>query len=546
MRGFGGGFGSRGFGGGYGLRGFGGGHGLRGAFPPLGSGYGRMYAPRARFWPGNESWHRQTSCPVWETPRHFSRRPPYAERDPEPYPRPQHRHRPVSVVVESQEAPPTPRPRHQIASLPAESTKTHVDKKIAAPPPPKPRALVSSGHPNSGISAAGDHRFVPDEVLVELRPELSSQTADLVARQERLHLLASQHLTLIGTTLYRYRIEGKRSVVAIVKALEADTRIAAVQPNFLFALQSELSSGLAEAQYVIPRMRLNEAHAISNGAKTLVAVIDSGIDKNHPEISNAVKDDFEADGTNGKPAVHGTAVAGIIAAHAELTGVAPQARILAVRAFDGADATITARGTTYDIRAGIEWSELHGARIVNMSFAGPQDPGLSRELADGASRGVVFIAPVGNEGGSAKPLYPAADENVIAVTATDKSDSVFKDANQCPVTCVAAPGVDVLVAEPGGAYGFLSGTSMAAAHVSGVVALLLDAKPDLPLKAIRELLYKTAKHLNPGDQVQASDANRASVAGIVDAYESLEAITAPIAIEVAPAGAVHAAPQVIR
>ena len=158
---FGGGFGMRGFGGGYGLRGFGGGHGLRGAFPSLGSGYGRMYAPRARFRPGNESWHRQTSYPVWETPRHFSRRPPYAERDPEPYPRPQHRHRPVSVVVESQEAPPTPRPRHQIASLPAESTKTHVDKKIAAPPPPKPRALVSSGHPNSGISAAGDHRFDP-------------------------------------------------------------------------------------------------------------------------------------------------------------------------------------------------------------------------------------------------------------------------------------------------------------------------------------------------------------------------------------------------
>ena len=78
---------------------------------------------------------------------------------------------------------------------------------------------------------------------------------------------------------------------------------------------------------------------------------------------------------------------------------------------------------------------------------------------------------------------------------------------------------------------------MAAAHVSGVVALLLDAKPDLPLKAIRELLYKTAKHLNSGDQVQASDSNRASVAGIVDAYESLEAITAPIAIKVAPAGA---------
>jgi subtilisin family serine protease len=238
--------------------------------------------------------------------------------------------------------------------------------------------------------------------------------------------------------------------------------------------------------------------------------------------------------------VHGTAVAGIIAAHAELMGVAPQARILAVQAFGGTDSKVAAHGTTYDIRTGIEWSELHGARIVNMSFVGPADPALSRELADGARRGVVFIAPVGNEGGSAKPLYPAADENVIAVTATDRNDGVFKDANQCPATCVAAPGVDVLVAEPGEAYGFLSGTSMAAAHVSGVVALLLDVKPDLDLKAIRDLLFKTAKHLNAGDKDQAS------VAGIVDAYESLEAISAPVVIEVAPTGEGPNAPRMLR
>jgi subtilisin family serine protease len=108
----------------------------------------------------------------------------------------------------------------------------------------------------------------------------------------------------------------------------------------------------------------------------------------------SVKDGFDAGGANGEPAVHGTAVAGIIAAHAELTGVAPQARILAVRAFGATDAKAAARGTTYDILAGIEWSELHGARIVNMSFAGPPDPDLSTELADGARRGVIFIAAV--------------------------------------------------------------------------------------------------------------------------------------------------------
>lgn len=527
----------------------GGPYGIVGAFPPLASGHGRMRGSARRLWFGMDRAHRHLPYPPWGAPRHFGRYPygPYGPFHPEPYPWP--RRRPVPVIDANEEPPPLHRPRHHIAvppvesarprhhfiAPPVESAKKHVDKKIAAAPR-KPEAQASSARPNNGIPAAGEHRFVQDEVLVELRPDVSPQTADVIAKRVRLRLLASQRLALIGTTMYRYRIVGKRSVVAIVAALEADPRIAAVQPNYLYTLQSERTGALAEAQYAIPEMRLNEAHAISNGAKTLVAVIDSGIDRNHPEISNAVKDGFDASGAKGEPAMHGTAVAGIIAAHAELTGVAPQARILAVRAFGGTDAKVAARGTTYDILAGIEWSELHGARIVNMSFAGPPDPDLSRELADGARRGVIFIAAVGNEGRSAKPLYPAADENVIAVTATDRSDGVFKDANHCPATCVAAPGVDVLVAEPGDAYGFLSGTSMAAAHISGVVALLLDAKPDLDLKAIRGLLFKTAKRLNPGDPDQAS------VAGIVDAFESLKAVSAPVAIEVPPTDEVPAPP----
>jgi subtilisin family serine protease len=177
-------------------------------------------------------------------------------------------------------------------------------------------------------------------------------------------------------------------------------------------------------------------------------------------------------------------------------------------------------GMTSDILAGIEWSKERGARVVNMSFAGPANPLLSRELAGGARQGLVFIAPVGNEGSSAAPLYPAADENVIAVTATDRSDGLFKDANRCSGACVAAPGVDVLVAEPDEAYGLLSGTSLAAAHVSGVAALLLDAKPDLEVEAVRGLLIETARHSIPDDRA----------AGIIDAYGALEAVAPSAAL----------------
>jgi subtilisin family serine protease len=232
---------------------------------------------------------------------------------------------------------------------------------------------------------------------------------------------------------------------------------------------------------------LPEAHRISNGVKTLAAVIDSGIDSKQPEIADTITESFDAiDGGNGEKTtpgssaagmVHGTEVAGIIASHADLTGAAPQAHILAVRAFAKGGGRTAVLGTTYDILAGTEWAVKHKARVVNMSFAGPRDPDLSREVAEGTRRSVIFVAAVGNEGKAAKPSYPAAYENVIPVTATDRADAIFKDASRCSTTCVAAPGVDIYSAAPAGDYRYDSGTSMAAAQVSGVVALLLDAKP---------------------------------------------------------------------
>ena len=404
----------------------------------------------------------------------------------------------------------------------------------AAPPPPTepPQIARVSGPRPSGVPPKDEHRYVPDEVLFEVRAGISPQTIDEIARRQRLQRLASQSLELIGTTLYRYKIKDKRSVPTVVAALERDARIATVQPNYLYRLQGGQNGRFAEAQYAVPEMHLIEAHTISNGEKTLIAVIDSGIDSTHPEFSGAITESFDAiDGGNGEKAmpgnlaegtVHGTEVAGIIASHAALTGVAPQAHILAVRAFAKGSGRTAVFGTTYDLLIGTDWAVQHKARVVNMSFAGPPDPYLSRAVSAGTRRRVIFIAAVGNEGKAAKPSYPAAYENVIPVTATDRTDAIFKDASRCTTTCVAAPGVDIFAAAPAGAYRYDSGTSMAAAQVTGVVALLLDAKPDLDPKTVRDLLVQTAKHLSP------DDLDGSSIAGIVDAYAMLEAAAAPV------------------
>ena len=114
-----------------------------------------------------------------------------------------------------------------------------------------------------------------------------------------------------------------------------------------------------------------------------------------------------------------------------------------------------------------------------MSFAGPKDPSLERALKAAYDRNIVLIAAAGNAGPKSPPLYPGADPNVIAVTATDVDDKLFAGANRGKYVSVSAPGVDILVPAPENTYQITTGTSVAAAEVSGIVALLLERNPKL-------------------------------------------------------------------
>src|SRR5262249_35009076 len=130
-------------------------------------------------------------------------------------------------------------------------------------------------------------------------------------------------------------------------------------------------------------------------------------------------------------------------------------------------------------------------------------------------KGLVLVAAAGNDGPSAPPDYPAAYPGVIAVTATDVDDHLLRVANHGGYVAVAAPGVDISVAAPNGGYGFTTGTSVAAAHVSGLVALLLERNPRLTPDAVAAILMQTAKHLG------AKSRNDEFGAGLVDAYAAL-------------------------
>jgi subtilisin family serine protease len=388
--------------------------------------------------------------------------------------------------------------------------------------PSGPRRTQANRRGASGAPPANERRLVPDEVVIELSNTISPQQLEALQRRHQLTRLESQAFQLSGTTLYRWRISDRRSVPTVVRALEADRLVAWAQPNYLFTLQqNDAKSEGDAAQYGLAKLRLPQAHALAKGDKILVAVIDSAIDGNHPELAGSIASTFDALSTPAAPHRHGTAIASLIAAHGKLMGSAPDAKILAVRAFDPNDAG--AEGTTFNILKSLDWAAVQGARVINMSFAGPADPAIHRSLEAARKKGIVLVAAAGNAGAKSPPLYPAADPNVIAVTATDADDKLFEQSNRGRHITVAAPGAQILVAIPDNGYEVSSGTSYSAAEVSGIVALMLQRKPDLTPDKIKAILRATAKDLGP----KGPDAMFG--AGLADAYGAITADVAPVA-----------------
>jgi subtilisin family serine protease len=359
----------------------------------------------------------------------------------------------------------------------------------------------NSGGGGGGATAQADQSFVPDEIITAFASGTTPQAINRVAQRYDLIQLETQNFPLIGTSLYRWRIGGGRSVATVIRALGSENTVASVQPNYIFTLQDEATkpppSGAQgdPAQYVLEKLQIVQAQRIATGKDVLVAVIDSAIDAGHPDLGGTIAKNFDAVATGQNPNAHGTAIAGAIAAHGKLLGIAPGAQILAVHAFD--DTPGLAKGTSFAIDKGLQWAADNGARIVNMSFTGPADPMLQRLLTAAYDKGMVLIAAAGNAGPLSAPLYPAAYPDVIAVTATDGDDHLFANAVRGRHIAVAAPGVDILALEPGDKYAMSTGTSIAAAHVSGIAALLLERKPALRPSDIRAILIATVKPLGP-------------------------------------------------
>ncbi|WP_037682682.1 type VII secretion-associated serine protease mycosin [Streptomyces cellulosae] len=279
------------------------------------------------------------------------------------------------------------------------------------------------------------------------------------------------------------------------------------------------ADGIRAQQWALDAMHTREAWRVTQGAGITVAVLDTGVEADHPDLVGNVltgKDlvGFGAQEGDAAWAVHGTAMAGIIAGHGHgpgnadgVLGIAPEAKILPVRVIleDDDPARAKARSTRGNALAdGIRWAADHGADVINLSLGDDSssahpEPAEDEAVQYALKKGSVVVASAGNGGEKGDHIsYPAAYPGVIAATAVDRFGTRASFSTRRWYATVSAPGEKVVIAAPDHKYYEGWGTSAASAFVSGAVALIRAAHPDLTPAQIKKLLEDTARNSPAG------------------------------------------------
>ena len=292
--------------------------------------------------------------------------------------------------------------------------------------------------------------------------------AQSLARAHGLTLASDWPMPVIGLDCYVMEVPATQAPDAIAAQLGRDPRVAWAQPMNLFRPLGH-DDPLFGLQPAAREWQLDELHAAATGRNVRVAAIDSGVQLDHPDLNGQVALSMNLIGD--EPSVaenHGTAVAGIIASRADnqvgIAGIAPQASLLALRAcWQAAETTLC---NTLSLARALQAAIEQGAQVINLSLSGPPDRLIRRLVEAALNRGIGVVAAVNRSAPSGG--FPAGIDGVVAVT--DKA-SVAGLAG-----ALVAPGTDIPTTLPGARWATVSGASYAAAHVSGLLALMLDAQ----------------------------------------------------------------------
>lgn len=381
----------------------------------------------------------------------------------------------------------------------------------------------------------------PDKLHPRLQAALEVRARAITAQAERrLPVIVCFHhpdhdvTAAVTSARHRFRLLPALAVEANRQEIEALTEEEAVA---LVWLDEEVRTCLDTS---VPGIQVPAVWDVGlTGEGIVIAVVDTGIDPDHPDLAGRVLDmaDFTGDGPRDRDG-HGTHVASIAAGTGQASGgryrgVAPRATILSAKVLRSS----TAPGRMSDVMAGIEWAVAQGAQVINLSLGGtgPCDgtDALSLMCDAAAERGVVICAAAGNDGPAWRTVgSPGCARSVITVGASDREDRVADFSSRGPTADgrvkpdVVFPGVGIVAARAANTsmgtplderYTRASGTSMATPHATGTAALLLQANPGLTPAQIKRAFQESAVDLNFNPDTQG--------AGRVDAFEAYQLAT---------------------
>ena len=371
-------------------------------------------------------------------------------------------------------------------------------------------AGVTPGPPASGVdpeaaaAAAAAQGDPAQQVMVTYHaapPWIWAQTTTELAQSYQLRVVFSWTMASIGEHCVVFQVPRGRSARDMVHRLASHPRVSLAQTLSTFETQAA-DNPYARLQHGSQALHVDQAHRLATGKGVRVAVIDTGVDFDHPELRMRVVKNMShnfVDVREGTFAddIHGTAVAGVIAASPNsdvgMVGVAPGAEIHALKAcWPRTPGSREAACNSYTLAKAVDTAIKQGAQVMNFSLAGPEDPILGKLVGAALSRGIVVVAA---DGGAPGRSFPASYKGVLGVLGSDDLKGEVARPAARTTSWLAAPAIDILSTAPHNSYDFFSGSSLAAAEVTGIAALLLEKNPKLTPAQIREILQKTSHPL---------------------------------------------------
>jgi type VII secretion-associated serine protease mycosin len=320
-----------------------------------------------------------------------------------------------------------------------------------------------------------------------------------------------------------------------MRRLLACIAVVAMSASLLLVGQSASADGIRDAEYWLANYGITQAWKTTKGAGVTVAIIDTGVDGTHPDLTGTVVGGTDVSGVGaangqtpvGKESQHATMVASLLAGHGHgagegMIGVAPEAKLLSVSVGFGVGTV----GSDDQIATAVRWAVDNGASVINMSLTRNTldwPPSWDDAFLYAMEHDVVIVAAAGNRGsGTTEVGAPATMPGVLVVGGVDRDGKASFDASSQGITiAVSAPSEGLVGAAPGGGYFSWSGTSGAAPIIAGIVALVRASHPGLDAGNVIHRLTATAKGVG-------AEPNPTNGSGLVDAAAAVTADVPPV------------------